>query len=241
MKSMAAFQPAGALAAAGGVTAGFLAWAARGRSSQVFGPSVWRGPAHRAAIALTFDDGPTRDTPRLLDVLARHGVPATFFQCGVNVERLPEMTREVHAAGHEIGNHSHTHPRFWLRRPGFLETELRRAQDAIQQAAGASPVLVRAPYGVRWLGMRDAQQAVGLQGVMWTVLARDWKLPARAVVDRVRRRISNGCIVCLHDGRELAPAPDIRETIQAVDLLIPILRARGFTLETVSQLLCPKT
>src|SRR4051812_36234725 len=87
----------------------FLSWAVRGRSSSVFGRSYWRGPRQHPAIALTFDDGPSESTPQLLDILARHNVPATFFQCGANVARLAGITRLVHDAGHEIGNHSYTH------------------------------------------------------------------------------------------------------------------------------------
>src|SRR6266852_2387001 len=97
-----------------------MAYGVRGRSSTLFAPSVYRGPASRHAIALTFDDGPSESTPALLRVLADHDIPATFFQCGANVERLPEIACEVVRRGHEIGNHSHTHPRFYFRNPAFI-------------------------------------------------------------------------------------------------------------------------
>src|SRR4051812_34693810 len=87
-----------------------MAWAVRGRSSSLLAPSVWRGPAHRRAIALTFDDGPSEATPRLLAILAAHNVRATFFLCGANVRRLPEIARAIRRAGHELGNHTDTHP-----------------------------------------------------------------------------------------------------------------------------------
>jgi len=117
------------LAAAGAIagSAAFATWAVRGRASEVFAPSVWRGPRDLPAIALTFDDGPSEGTPRVLEILQRHAVPATFFQCGANVERLPAIAREVLAAGHTIGNHSHTHSRFYLRSASFVEEEIRRA------------------------------------------------------------------------------------------------------------------
>src|SRR5271165_5549933 len=102
--------------AAGSAVAG-MAWAVRGRSSSVFAPSVWRGQPGRKAIALTFDDGPSPATPALLGLLAEYHVPATFFQIGANAVALPEIARAVHAAGHEIGNHSQTHPNFALTRP----------------------------------------------------------------------------------------------------------------------------
>ena len=221
--------------------AGLMAWAVRGRSSSVFGPSVCRGPRSRAAIALTFDDGPSESTPALLKILARHNVRATFFQCGANVERLPDIAREVRVAGHEIGNHGHTHAPFYLRSPAFVEAEVGRAQEAIAAATGAVPRLLRAPFGARWFGMERAQRRYGLLGVMWTAIGRDWALPADAVTARLAACASNGAILCLHDGRELQPHPDIGPALASVDRLISILHARGFKLETVSQLICLKT
>src|SRR5579864_7544632 len=82
--------------------AGWFAYAVRGRSSSVFGSSVYHGDRGRPALALTFDDGPSESTPELLKILARNGVPATFFMCGENVHRLPAVAREVASAGHEI-------------------------------------------------------------------------------------------------------------------------------------------
>ncbi len=218
-----------------------MTYAVRGKSSTWFGPSVWRGPADRAAVALTFDDGPSESTPDLLELLGRYRVPATFFQCGANVRRLPGIAREVAAAGHEIGNHSHTHPRFFLHGPGFIHDELARAQEVIHATAGVRPSYLRVPYGARWFGLRRAQQRLGLVGVMWTVIGLDWKLRGEAVASRLLRRVGNGAIICLHDGRELEPRPDIAETIEAVRRLVPALSARGFRFETISTLLCPVT
>src|ERR1035437_5827239 len=230
-----------AIAGAGAVAAGsFLGWAVRGRSSAVFGPSVWRGSPHRRAVALTFDDGPSESTPQILEILARHNIPATFFQCGANVERLPAVAREVVSAGHLIGNHSHTHPLFCFRSPGFIEDDLRRAQEAIQTHTGATPRWVRAPYGVRWFGLRRAQRRLHLTGVMWTAIGYDWSQPADAVVERLGGG-SPGAIFCLHDGRGLRIRPEVGVTVEAVRRLIPRLLDRGFAFETVSQLLCPTT
>lgn len=232
---------AGRAAAAGLVLggAGFMAWAVRGRSSAVFGPSVWRGDSRSRAVALTFDDGPSESTPYLLDILARHHVPATFFHCGANVERLPAVARAVAEAGHEIGNHSHTHPYFHFRSAGFMEAELARAQGTIVQATGVEPRLLRVPYGVRWPGIGRAQRRLKLLGVMWTVIGYDWRLTADDIVRRVAERTTGGAIVCLHDGRGLQRNPRVGETLEAVDRLVPLLRERGLELKTVSQLLCP--
>src|SRR6266699_1478670 len=87
-----------------------MAYAVRGRSSSLLAPSVYRGSRQRRSIALTFDDGPSEGTNQLLEILNRHNAPATFVVCGMNVMRLPEVVRSAVAAGHEIGNHSHSHP-----------------------------------------------------------------------------------------------------------------------------------
>jgi peptidoglycan/xylan/chitin deacetylase (PgdA/CDA1 family) len=225
---------ASALAAAAAIAG--AAWAVRGRSSAVFAPSIWRGPRLQPALALTFDDGPSESTPALLDTLARYRAPVTFFQCGANVERLPEIARAARQAGHEIGNHAYSHPLFCFRTPGFMRAELERAQRAITEHAGVEPSLFRAPYGVRWPGLRSAQEALGLTGVMWTVIGYDWNLAAEEIVRRISGSVSNGAIICLHDGRELRVEPDIRNTIRAVEALIPLLLDRGYRFETVSRL-----
>ena len=221
-----------------GAAAG-LAWAVRGRSSAVFGRSVWRGQSGRPSVALTFDDGPSESTPAILEALAEYHVPATFFQVGRNVERLPQIARTVASAGHAIGNHSYTHPMFCFRSPAFIEQDLTKAQQTIEGHTGVKPVWFRAPFGVRWFGMGRAQERLGLTGVMWSAIGRDWKLDAAGVYQQLAKNVCNGAILCLHDGRELHPKPDIRSTVEAVRRLVPALLERGFRFETVSQLLCP--
>ena len=220
-------------------SASFLGWAVRGRSATVFGPSVWRGPRDRPAIALTFDDGPSESTPQILEILNQYGIPGTFFQCGANVGRLPAIAREVHAAGHTIGNHTQTHRPFYLRSARFIEKELSLAQQAIQTHTGAVPHWFRAPFGARWFGLRRAQRRLNLTGVMWTVIGYDWKLNAEGIFQRLNRRVSNGAILCLHDGRELSAKPDISATVEAVRRLVPVLLDRGYTFDTLGHLLCP--
>ena len=220
--------------------AGFPAYAVRGRSSAIFAPSRYRGDTSRAVLALTFDDGPSESTPALLEVLAKHGVRATFFMCGKNVRRLPEVARQVHAQGHEIGNHTDSHPRFDFKSPDYIYREIAAAQDTIQETTGVTPRLFRAPYGVRWFGLRRAQERLRLTGVMWTVIGRDWRWPGSRVAHRLIRHAANGGILCLHDGRSLRPAPDIRATLEAVGAALPRLQELGFKFETASETLCLK-
>src|SRR5262249_7270577 len=113
-----------ALGGAACAASALMAYAVRGRSSSLLAPSIWRGSARRRAIALTFDDGPSESTPRLLDLLDRLRIPATFFVCGMNVRRLPETLRAAARAGHEIGNHTYSHPALYLRSAGFIRDEV---------------------------------------------------------------------------------------------------------------------
>jgi len=213
-----------------------LTYAVRGRSATLLASSIWKGPRDRAAVALTFDDGPSESTPLLLEILARFGVRATFFVNGANVSRLPEIARQIQRAGHEIGNHGQSHPYYYFRSAAFIRDDLSAAQRTIAEVTGVEPRFFRAPYGVRWFGLGAAQASLGLMGVMWTIIGQDWKRPAGAVVERVMKNIRNGAIICLHDGRTTTANPDIRATLDAVSSLVPQLQSRGYNFVTVSEL-----
>ena len=227
------------VAAGAAAATGFMAYAVAGRSSSLFGESYYHGDRSKPVLALTFDDGPSESTPKLLGVLDKYQVPATFFMCGENVRRCPEIAREVAARGHELGNHTDSHPFLGFKSPRFIYREMARAQETIQQTTGAAPRWFRAPYGARWFGVGQAQRLLGLRGVMWTVIGRDWRWPAERVSGLVLDKASNGGIICLHDGRTVQHGPDISATIEAVDYAIPRLQERGFEFLTLDQFLCP--
>jgi peptidoglycan-N-acetylglucosamine deacetylase len=221
----------------------------RGFSSRLpawlFGACVSSGNPGSRAVALTFDDGPCEGTLPLLDVLAAEGVTATFFQCGMNVERHPAIARKVALAGHEIGNHTYSHARLCprlSRRPNFLSPaaiyrELADAQEILCAETGTIPVLFRPPYGFRWIGVGSAQRRLHLLGVLWTVIGHDWEWPAERIAERVFAGTGPGGILCLHDGRDIRPNPDISQTIAAVRRIIPVLKNEGYSFATVSDLL----
>lgn len=227
----------GAALAAG--SAGFLAWAVRGRSARILAPSIWRLPPGRRRVALTFDDGPSESTPALLAVLRKHNARATFFLCGKNAERLPGIVRQIAAEGHEIGNHTWSHPRLDFQSTARMRDEIGRTQQLLESLTGRPPRLFRAPYGVRWFGLGHVQREFGLLGVMWTSIGLDWKLPGPAIAKRLLQHSSDGAILCLHDGRVLTPNPDITATNDAVSLLLPALQARNLSPSSVSAILEP--
>jgi peptidoglycan/xylan/chitin deacetylase (PgdA/CDA1 family) len=218
---------------------GFAAWAVRGRSSSIFAASHWEGTRTRPSVALTFDDGPSESTEDMLEVLDRYGVQATFFQCGANVRRLPQVSRLVLELGHEIGNHSENHPTFYFRSRKFIHKEMAAAQRTFEDTLGVRPKLFRAPFGVRWFGVGGAQRKLGLTGVMWSCLALDWRLGSTAIAARCIEAARSGAILCLHDGRELQSRPNVRPAIEAVKRIVPELLERGFEFETASSILSP--
>lgn len=228
------------LATAGAASAvGVLTYAVRARSAGLIAPSVYRGDPHKRQIALTFDDGPTLSTPALLEVLEEQGVKATFFMCGRNVRRFPEIARDVANAGHELGNHTESHSYLHFRTPDQIYRELAMAQQSIRTVTGQRARWFRPPYGVRWFGLRGAQKKLGLTGVMWTVMGRDWKWSSTRIARLMVSRAQNGVIYCLHDGRGIVPSPDIRPTIEAVELVVPRLKEEGYEFVTLSQMLYP--
>lgn len=244
-KSLAALGAGvGALACAG---VGLLYHGAHGRSSQLFGPSIFRGPGQRRSIALTFDDGPNAQTLDLLEFLDAQNIRATFFQCGLNARRRPEITAQVHAAGHEIGNHTWSHARLCPRlgwQPNFrsaanIYSELASTQGLLKQITGETPRLFRPPYGMRWLGLREAQLRLGLLGVLWTVIGHDWEWPADRIAEFVLAGASPGGIICLHDGRDIQQNVNLTEMLAALKIIVPALRDAGYEFEAVGDLLAP--
>jgi peptidoglycan-N-acetylglucosamine deacetylase len=232
------------VAVAGGAALGaaaLMAYGVRSPRSRMFAPSLWRGPEEGRRIAITFDDGPTPSTPKLLEVLERFQAKASFFVCGVQVERQPNVLRDVVATGHEVGNHTQTHRMLAFQSVGAMREEIGRAQQSIIDACGVKPRWFRAPYGVRWPGLGTVQNEFGLMGVMWSVIGRDWVLDAGGIAKRILRAANAGSIICLHDGRELATNPDITSTIEATRAILPRLQESGYRIVTLTELLCPTT
>lgn len=181
----------------------------------------------RREVWLTIDDGPDPvDTPRILALLARHNAVATFFMVGEHAAAEPELVRAALAAGHEVANHTHTHPlgTFWCASPKRLDRELDRC-TAVLVAAGATPVRFRPPAGLKNPWLRRALQARRMTCIGWTVrgLEKNQHRPER-VAERILRRVRPGAILLLHEGPRLHP--DVR--VRAIELVLERLSAEGY-------------
>lgn len=195
--------------------------------------TVRHGSRAERRVALTFDDGPDpARTPALLDALAELDARATFFVTGKQAEAHPELCARMVREGHALGNHTYSHRYLPLARSRSVTRELARTDAAIAGATGLVPAIARPPYGGRspWTVRAFARAAKRL--VLWDVNSWDWKgHPAPAIAERVLERTRPGSIVLFHEAREGG-----EETIEAIRLVIPALRARGFELVTVDGL-----
>ena len=207
--------------------AGYAAYAAAHPRAQLWGPSRWRLDGPPDEIALTFDDGPSDETPRFLEALDELGIQATFFACGANVERRPSVARAIVEAGHALGNHTFSHPCLPLCSRSQVHEEVLSTQDAIGTATGRSVKLFRPPYGLRSPFLAAALPAAGLTSVHWTVMGNDWKWDAGRIAHRVLDRVRGRGIVCLHDGHKTRPCANRSESIEALKQIAPRLRQRG--------------
>ena len=213
----------------GGAVAGataFVGYAAACPRARVWAPGFHRGPRGGRTIALTFDDGPSNETPRFLDLLAEHGAHATFFVCGANVERRPAMARRIVEEGHEIANHTQNHPCLLGLGEHRVRNEVFRAQRAVEDATGVSPVSFRPPFGIRAPSLRPALEELQLLAVHWTVIGNDWKWPADRIAARVLRGLVPGGVICLHDGHGVRAKADRRHTLQALRRVLPAVADR---------------
>jgi len=182
-------------------TAGVLA-----PSLSVYGDVLSRGPASRAEVALTFDDGPHPDTTRrVLALLAQHGIQATFFVVGEKVRAHPEVAREIVAAGHAIGLHGFAHDRAYaLRTRRRLAEDVRLAQEALFEACGVRARLFRPPIGFVSYAVAFSADRAGLSLVGFSARTRDGSARAtpEGVLARATAALQNGAILLLHDAAE---------------------------------------
>ena len=218
------------------VGAGYNAMAPR---SQLFGRTFIGHPGGSRQLALTFDDGPNDPwTPRLLDVLARHEVRATFFLIGKYVVERPDITRQIAAAGHVVGNHTYSHPNLIFCSASEVAGQIRQCSSALQDAVGEHSSLFRPPYGGRTPHVLSLVRQSGLECVMWRVSGYDWKATSSTQIEeRLSDAIEGGEVILLHDGGHRHLGVNREFTVSAVDRLITRYKSQGFEFVSVSRMM----
>jgi peptidoglycan/xylan/chitin deacetylase (PgdA/CDA1 family) len=196
-------------------------------ASQLFGPTLI-APPRPGELALTFDDGPNPAwTPQLLDILASHGVHATFFLLGKYAQAQPALVRQIAAAGHLIGNHSWSHPNLALASSGRIEEELASTSLELEQIAAVPIRYFRPPFGARRPEVLRESRRLGMVPVLWNAMTSDWKNPsADSIANRLTRAIARlqrqgrAANIVLHDGSHGDPAANRAPSVAAAGQLI---------------------
>lgn len=195
--------------------------------------AISHGSRDDKAIALTFDDGPhPRYTPKILELLERYGVKATFFMIGKNVSLYPELARCVAEKGHEIGSHTYSHPHMLRLSSKALLEEIKDTERILSQLGLPMPTLFRPPEGYRTQEQCAVLKEAGYRVVVWSLDTHDWKnTPSEEIVKYVMRNVSGGDILLFHDY-----ISGQNTTITALEQIIPMLLADGYRFVSVSEL-----
>ena len=198
---------------------------------------VRRGPATGRRIALTFDDGPDPYwTSRVLEVLGARSARATFFLVGERAARAPEAVRRIATADHEVASHGWSHRSLWLCGPRRTDAEIARAQRFLSDVSGQPVRHFRPPWGMVNAAMFGALRRYGQRCVLWSIQPEGLRpVDASRQADDVLRQAHPGAIVDLHDAEGVDGAPE--RLLAALPIMIDGLRAAGYDLVTVSDLL----
>ncbi|MFD0740264.1 polysaccharide deacetylase family protein [Lysobacter koreensis] len=202
-----------------------FAWATLKADSPWFSPVLTRLPTDARAVWLTIDDGPSEETPAILDLLDAHAAKATFFVVGARAAARPQLVREIARRGHTLGNHSHSHPSawFWALPPARMRAEVAQTQALLTQLTGAPPRWFRAVVGMANPFVAAALKPHGLARVAWCARGFDAVAadPAR-VVARIERGLKPGAIVLMHEGARHG------RNVETLALLLRRLDALGY-------------
>jgi peptidoglycan/xylan/chitin deacetylase (PgdA/CDA1 family) len=196
---------------------------------------LYYGDASLREIALTFDDGPhPRDTPQVLDVLARHNIHATFFLVGQSVERYPHLVKQIYQAGHQLALHCYRHLPFPLENPVTLHEHLERTRKIIAGVCDITPETlhnIRPPYGIFTTKTMSLLTKWNFRLVMWSSIPPHWMQPVDRTIKQVFNEVVPGSVIVLHDGHGHG-----RKVASIVDTVVPRLKEMGFDFSKVENM-----
>jgi peptidoglycan/xylan/chitin deacetylase (PgdA/CDA1 family) len=203
-------------------------------SRQLFGEAYHNVDTSVNVVALTFDDGPDPIyTERILEVLERNRIKATFFMLGAAIERQPQIAGTVYARGHELGNHSYSHPWLLFKSPAFVRSEIEKTDLLLRRVGMSEPIHFRSPFGAQLIVLPYILSQNKRKNILFDVDPRDWETQdPQLLAQRVLERTGPGSIILLHDGGGARSG-----TVEALEIIIRELAWRGFRFVKVSELL----
>ncbi|ADL12783.1 polysaccharide deacetylase family protein [Acetohalobium arabaticum] len=196
-----------------------------------------RTKADSMQIALTFDDGPDKIyTPQILKILKKYDIKATFFLLGKEVQKYPQITKQIIEEGHLIGNHSWSHPDLTKLDKEELKKEVLTTEEKIKEVTGRAPALIRPPYGAVSDEIVDQLKEMNYKIIHWSVDSLDWNSDTKEeILDRVLPRLKPGVIILFHSS--IGKSRNLTPTVQALPAIIEELQKRNIELVTVDKLL----
>ncbi|PKN03131.1 polysaccharide deacetylase [Candidatus Dependentiae bacterium HGW-Dependentiae-1] len=211
-----------------------IAWLITPLAPQLLGRATRRVSTQEKIVALTFDDGPSADwTPAVLELLARHDVPATFFLVGSRAADNPALAQQIWYAGHQVGNHSWSHTPLIGKSVAVVRQEIEKTDVFLRALGYTHELYFRAPWGFKLLILPWILSRLGKKHILFDVVTWDWSCPGAAVITQSAvKAVRPGSIILLHDG-----GGDRSQTVQATEEIIVQLKNQGYRFVTVAQLL----
>ena len=208
-----------------------------------FGKNIVRLNTDRRIVALTYDDGPNPPyTERLLDVLAKHNVKATFFMIGNRIEKHPETVNRVIAEGHQLGNHTYSHPLLGFLPPSYVQRQIERTDNLLRQHGISEQIVLRAPMLTRFLPVAYVLEKTDRTHISCNVWSWDWTTqnPDKITETVLKKTLSStgaGSIIVLHDGKAENKNANRSGTIEATDRIITALKQDGYQFVRLSDVI----
>lgn len=205
------------------------------RNYQLFGNLTSHVETNNKVVALTFDDGPTKNSDAILSLLDEYQVKATFFLIGKDIEDQPEEARKIAEAGHQIGNHTYSHKRMILKSPFFIKHEIEKTDDLIADIGYTKSIVVRPPYGKKLIGLPYYLNKHQRETITWNLEPDTFFTQADEKVRYVKENIQPGSIILMH------PMYDATDNeLQAIKEILQTLKDEGYTFVTIDELLTIK-
>jgi len=199
-----------------------------------FDEAFARIETNEKVVALTFDDGPSDPySEQILQVLEKNNVKATFFMIGRNIEEHKAIAQQIVNSGHQVGNHTYSHPRMILKTKGFIAKQIEKTDSILLTLGVPENNDFRPPYGQHMFHVHSYLEAQQRNNVLFDVIVGDWsETDGQVIADRVLSKFQNGSIICLHDG-----GGNRQATVKATEILISELHKKGYKFVTIKELL----
>lgn len=201
------------------------------RTFQLFGGLTYQAETEEKIIALTFDDGPTKNVDQLLPLLDEYNAKSTFFLIGNEIEKHPEEAEKLVEAGHQIGNHTYSHKRMVLKSPSFIEAEIEKTDELIRSIGYQGEIDFRPPYGKKFVGLPYYLNKTNRETIMWSLDPETYYTNVDKKINYVMENIQPGSIILLHPMYDQTGG-----TLQVVETILKKLTNEGYRFVTVDEL-----